>query len=166
VLYLLTGYRGFESLLLRFEKALFAGKTLGQESGPDFLPALTTPTSTPTQPNTSFSATNTASATMNLYAPPPEVVVALAVRSDLARRKSASLPPRMQFSGYGLPRTLLLGNRVNKGKNKHGSPDPYSAGRYLHRQGHIQPHRLSAPEPCSGLRSGVYWPNTGLLWER
>src|SRR5215213_7364884 len=39
--------------------------------------------------------------------------------------------------GYELLKINLPRTRVNKGKNKHGSSDPYSAGRYLHRQGHI-----------------------------
>ena len=48
----LTGYRGFESLLLRSESATFAGKTRNPRSGSGFLPALTTPTGTPTRPET------------------------------------------------------------------------------------------------------------------
>src|SRR5918997_1020370 len=45
----LTGYRGFESLLLRSESATFAGTTQNPRSGPGSLPALTTPTGTPTR---------------------------------------------------------------------------------------------------------------------
>jgi hypothetical protein len=51
VLYLLTGYRGFESLLLRSGNSSFAGKMQGQRRGSGLLPALTTPTGTPTQPD-------------------------------------------------------------------------------------------------------------------
>jgi hypothetical protein len=51
----------------------------------------------------------------------------------------------MQDPVSELPRILLPRTRVNKGKKKGGSPDPYSAGRYLHRQGHIHLVILSKP---------------------
>jgi hypothetical protein len=51
----------------------------------------------------------------------------------------------IQDRGYGLPRIYLPRTPLNKGKKKGGSPDPYSAGRYLHRQGHIHLVILSKP---------------------
>ena len=67
----------------------------------------------------------------------------------------------MQVFVYELRRILLPRTPLNKGKKMGGSPDPYSAGRYLHRQGHIHlvPQNLVAafarayigPRPaCSG----------------
>src|SRR5215208_5856997 len=47
-------------------------------------------------------------------------------------RTGAMQDPVSELRRISLPRTPL-----NKGKNKHGSSDPYSARRYLHRQGHI-----------------------------
>jgi hypothetical protein len=56
--------------------------------------------------------------TVNMYPRPPDVVVAFAAHSGLARPRRVSMSPHLQDPVSELSRILLPGTSVNKGKQK------------------------------------------------
>ena len=112
MLYLSTGYRGFESLLLR-SKAPRLQEQRGVEEegrvhpGPYYTNVARIP---------SFAATNTAFVTVYLYSRLPYLVVAPSMQRGPDQTKSVSLSTPMQDAGYRLRRISLPRTPVNKGE--------------------------------------------------
>ena len=107
MLYLSTGYRGFESLLLRSGSAVFAGRTQWQGNEPGATPALTTPTSTPTRPEYPLARHECRMRNRVFVSTALQVVVAFSVQYGLSQPESIITFTPMQSAGYG-PRRIDL----------------------------------------------------------